>query len=685
MRMLTTILCLVATAAGAQTDSTRVTLDSLVHSLPEVMVKGRKPVMKAERGKITYDMPLLMEQMPADDAYEALSRIPGVSDADGSLKFAGNEVTLVINGKVTTLTQEQVVERLKAMPASQLARAEVMASAPARLHVRGTAINIVTKDLAGTSQLTGQIVGTYRQDKYGTGTGKGNLVWQRGKLGVDAMYAYSNGDTYGMSRHDANHPLQDGRVAYSDKIWQKNHRANHDYRLGLNYAFADNHRLDIAYTGSWASSGLDNHTTGASVSEQHTGSHTYLHNLDVSYTLPFGLQLSGSYTNYCTERKQTLDGTMFEDEVYYTTVSEQKIDKWLFTVDQTHALGRGWELSYGMKAQFANNSSYQTTKDKTEEVEDGTSSADIDERIWNVYAGFSWQFTKSLSVEASVEAEQYHSPIWSKWRVYPTVNAVWNVDADNMLNLSFHSSSRFPSYWSTMSSVYYSSIYTEIWGNPDLMPSSNYSVDLMWQLRHRYTFMAFASLTPDYFVQLPYQTSERMAVIMKETNFDYSDRLGLSASAMFSAGRWLNGNVSATALYSHDKSDRFFDLPFDRKKVAAILSGTVSARLPGKQNLRLMLIPFFQSKAIQGVYDIEPIFRMNAVLRWTSANGKWSVSANGSNIFNGKMETRSVQGNQDFRMQLCPNWVSGTLSVIYRIGNYKERKAKAVDTSRMGY
>lgn len=55
-----------------------------------------------------------------------------------------------------------------------------------------------------------------------------------------------------------------------------------------------------------------------------------------------------------------------------------------------------------------------------------------------------------------------------------------------------------------MSNVFYSSTYTEIHGNPDLKPFSYYNVNLMWQIKRRYTLMAFASLKPDYFVQLPY-------------------------------------------------------------------------------------------------------------------------------------------------------------------------------------
>lgn len=674
---------------NAQKDS--LTMESMMHNLPEVMVKGSRPIVKAERGMLSYNMPLLLKQLPADNAYEALTRIPGVSDATGSISFSGNEVTLIVNGQATTLTQEQLAERLKAMPAAQLAKAEVMLSAPARYHVRGMAINIVTKDYAGTNQLSGQIIGGFEQNKYAKGFGDLYLSMQRGKFGMDAQYKYINGNSYGESSRIANHPLGNNRIHYNDETGQKSFGITHDYRLEMNYAFSKNHRLDVAYTGQWDKTSSNSHTTGSSISGMHSDSHEYLHNVDVNYALPFGLTLSGSYTYYRTPQHQALDGTMTAEnkndtERNLTSGSEQTINKWMFTADQTHSLAHGWGLSYGVKGQFTSNKSYQTTIDKDGTIlPDGTSSVDNNERIWNIYAGFSKQINKALSLEASVAVEQYHSPIWDKWRVYPTLNALWNVNDNHLLNLSFSSDSEYPSYWSTMSNVFYSSTYTEIHGNPNLKPCSYYNLNLMWQIKRRYTLMAFANLKPDYFVQLPYQTTDRMAVIMKETNFDYSNSYGLQASAIFSAGKWLNGNVFAVGTYKHDKSRNFFDLPFDRKKLSVILGGTASVKICSTQDLRLILNPFYQTKAIQGVYDISPIFSMDAKLQWSSHDGKWGVRLNGSNIFNNRFDTRSVQGNQDYRMKVNYNWASVTFAVIYKFGGYKEKTVKEVDTSRMGH
>lgn len=672
-------------------DSLTMEWNSMFRNLPEVMIKGSRPIVKAERGMLSYNMPLLLKQLPADNAYEALTRIPGVSDATGNISFLGNEVTLIVNGQATTLTQEQLTERLKAMPAAQLAKAEVMLSAPARYHVRGMAISIVTKDYAGTNQLSGQIIGGMRQNKYANEFGDLYLSMQRGKFGLDAQYKLVNGNSYGESSRIANHPLGDNRIHYNDETGQKSFGITHDYRLGMNYTFSKNNRLDVAYTGQWDKTSSNSRTTGSSISGMHRDSHEYLHNVDVNYTLPFGLTLSGSYTYYRTPQQQALDGTITtenknETERNLTSGSEQTINKWMFTADQTHSLANCWGLSYGVKGQFTSNKSYQTTIDKDGSVlPDGTSSVDLNERIWNIYAGFSKQINKAISLEASVAAEQYHSPIWDKWCVYPTLNALWNVNDNHLLNLSFSSNSEFPSYWSTMSNVFYSSTYTEIHGNPDLKPFSYYNVNLMWQIKRRYTLMAFASLKPDYSVQLPYQTTDRMAVIMKETNFDYSNSFGLQASAIFSAGKWLNGNVFVVGTYKHDKSSHFFDLPFNRKKLSVRLGGTASVKLCSTQDLRLILNPFIQSKAIQGVYDISPIFRMNAKLQWTSHDGKWGLRLNGNNIFNNKYDTRSVQGNQDYRMKINYNWASVTFAVIYKFGGYKEKSIKKVDTSRMGH
>ena len=650
-----------------------------------VQVTGERIVSGTENGHLVYNMPMLLQLYPADNAYDALVSIPGVSEMDGTVMFSGQAVTLIINGKPTTLNAEKVVERLRQMPAAMLAKAEVMPSAPAKYHVRGMAINIVTKDFAGTNQLSGQLMGGWEQGKYGEGYAGGSVIYNHGKLGIDASYRFTHGTGYGQVEHEANHPLNGQRVPYNDKTRNRSDGTDHDYRLGLDYTISDNHQLSLAYTGQWNSTRSTNTTTGTAQSKQNSRQHTYLHNVDASYSAPFGLQIGVSYTNYQEPRTQHLEGKLNDISRNLDVDSRQKVSKWLFTADQTHALPKGWELNYGGKAQFTNNNSYQTTLDASGmPLSDATSNVDYNERILNAYVGMSKQIGQSLSFETSVTAEQYHATQWNEWRIYPQFNAMWNINEKNMLNLSFSSEAVYPSYWSTMSSIYYASAYSEIWGNPDLKPMSKYDINLMWQLNRKYTFTAFAMLEPNYFVQMAYQPADRMAVVMKETNFDHSNYFGLQASAQFRLGSWLNGNLNVTALYRHDKT-QFFDLPIDRTRLSGILGGMAVVKFSHRHNIQFILNPFFQTKAIQGVYDIDPFLQLNATLRYTSKNGKWSLVAKGENILNAHMSTSSTIAHQDYAMRVWMPYTNYSLTAVYRIGNFKEKQKKQVDTSRMGY
>ena len=60
-------------------------LDSLYRSLPEVMVVGERPVVKAMQGKLVYDLPRLIQNFAVDNAYDAIKELPGVSEMNDNL------------------------------------------------------------------------------------------------------------------------------------------------------------------------------------------------------------------------------------------------------------------------------------------------------------------------------------------------------------------------------------------------------------------------------------------------------------------------------------------------------------------------------------------------------------------------------------------------------------------------
>ncbi len=674
----------VSCAQEAKNPSDSLSIDSLFRELPELIVKGERPTVKQERGKLVYDMPLLLQQIPADNAYEALTNLPGITAADGSLSVAGSSITLIINGKATTLSQAQAIEKLKNMPASRLAKAELMLAAPAQYHVRGAAINIITKDFGGQHHTSGQLQATLNQSKYTRGYGQGNLTYANNHLTLDLNYAFSAGKSYAEAEHYAQHPLNGTRVPYNDKTSNTSKGTSHDLSVDLGYSFSDKHRVELTYLIDANYLDSRNATTGSSLSAQSSEGHNLLHNIGLNYALPFNLKLQANYTYYSSPRNQNLDGQMGITQRVVAAQSRQNIRKWNFTADQTHNLPRGWQLSYGLEWQTARNNSYQTTRNNAGTImPEATSEVDINERTFNLYMGLGKQIGDKLSLEATVALENYHTSQWNDWRIYPTFNAVWQANDRHTLNFSFNSGSTYPSYWSTMNQIYYSSTYSEIWGNPLLRPSKDYNASLSWLINRRYTIVAFARFCTDFTVQLPYQPSDRMAVVMQEVNFNHRNTFGLQAMARLRLGSWLNGNAYVTGMYMNDKNNHFFDLPFNRRRFTVRAGGNASALLSKSPNLRFVISPTFQSRALQGVYDIDGLFSLNASLRWASANGKWNTILSGHNITNRKYQPRSTYGNQDFGMRVATDWPTIALSLIYKFGNYKEKQKKEVDTSRL--
>ena len=111
-------LCLFTFTVQAQDDVNYTYMDSLFQQLPEVLVKGERPVVKAERGKLIYDLPRMVERLPVNNAYEAVKELPGIVEQDGNLTLGGRGITVVINGKVSTLDKEDLTDSTSKIPLS---------------------------------------------------------------------------------------------------------------------------------------------------------------------------------------------------------------------------------------------------------------------------------------------------------------------------------------------------------------------------------------------------------------------------------------------------------------------------------------------------------------------------------------------------------------------------------------
>ena len=304
MKRILFLLCLASSAAVAaaqEPDSLSVAVaDSMFMELSQAVVTGEIPVVKVDKGALVYDVPRILENTPADNAYDAIGKLPGVTPQGDGFAVAGRGATVVIDGKVSTLSASQVSALLKSTPVSRIAKAEVIPNATAKYQVRGALINIVLRhDSESRSKLQGEIYGQYLNQYYGGGQGRGSLQYSKGKFSTDLIYSYEYGRSYNDNSTQARHRLADGSVHDIDQemltdSWSRTHQV----RWGADYFFSEKHRASLVYNGSFGESGTDISTTGTQVSTTHSGRDRRLHNIRADYKAPFGLSLGAEYTHY---------------------------------------------------------------------------------------------------------------------------------------------------------------------------------------------------------------------------------------------------------------------------------------------------------------------------------------------------------------------------------------------------
>lgn len=662
------------------------------YALEEVVVQGERPIVKVEGSRLSYDMAQLTQNKLVSNAYDCLKELPGVLEQNGTLTLAGTSTpALILNGKPSTMTQDQMITLLKGTPASRVEKAEVMYSAPPQYHVRGAAINIVLKGYKAEegSGIQGEIHGGYLQQEKAGGEAGMALAYTSAKVDADVMY---NFEANRGGRQDMDlitqHTIQGKTYNMEQYMTGYSNSPSHTLRTGVTYKFDEQNQLGMTYTSQ-----LSPHDRqyplmkgNLSDSESTNTDESRMHNVTLDYSASFGLKAGGNYTYFTSEGTQDfLETDKKGSRISFVNRTHQRINRWNVYADQSHALPKGWALNYGTSLNYVNNHNQQLYE-SAQDMSDRDTENSIDEYTYNLYAGFDKSFSPKWSLSASAAVEYYRMEDYEKWAVYPTLQLSYVHAPQHIFQLSFSSDKTYPDYWTLSGATGYLSSYTESRGNAYLHPYTTYSAELTYILKNKYIFQMGYDYMPDYFMQMLYLDSNQLKAIYNFRNWDYSSRFKVVAVLPFKAGNWLDARLTLVGMQMHDKASDYFDAPFDHKRWVGIANWSNTFTLSQKPNIKLEISAFAQSKGIQGNYDISPLWTMNSALRWSFAGDKAMLQLKGTDLFNGLNPKTSIRSGQQYvDMKVKSYHRSLMLSFSYKFNGYKKKEMKEVDTSRFGH
>ena len=675
------IIVFTALCFNAAAQSKDEKLDSLYYSLPEAMVTGDKPIVKADKGKLIYDLPHIIKDLPVDNVFDAIKELPGVTERDGSFTLAGRGVKVVIDGKVTNMSSEQLNTLLKSIPASSIANAEVMYSAPARYQVRGAMINITLKKADDSiAPVVGEVGGKWQYDNRHAFQERASLIVNKGKFSGDILYSHTHGKSFSETGSEAHHSLNDGTVhEIIDASTSESQSHRHNWRVGADYNFGQKHSLSGVYTGSYAKGTGVYTTTGFHNAVNNALSVNQMHNGRIDYNTPFGLSAGVEFTSYKAPIIQALNNP--DGSNILTANDNQHITRWKAFVSQEHNTKNGWGINYGVNFNMAKDDSWQKYTGTGELP--GDMSAVQRENILNIYAGFNKSFGDKLMMDVSLAGERYESEVWKKWDIYPNAVLLYTPNKDNLFQLVVNGNRDYPEYWAVKSATNISSGgYSEIIGNPDLSPASSWFAQFIYLFRNKYMLAAWFGHTDDYFVQTQYLDPNRLKSIFKWVNFDYQQTAGLQLAIPFKAGQWLDSRLTVTGQYQHEKDSDFYDMSFDRHKVYLYVILNNSFTISRKPHLIMNVNGSYNTAAIQGLYDLPQSGNLDMSLTWRFLKEKANLTVGCYDV----LETQGISPYMNYGKQVVynhyPSYREFKLTFSYRFGAYKDKERKEVDTSR---
>jgi hypothetical protein len=217
----------------SDTDAGNIILVRSATRLKEVSVSAVKPIVTREVDKLSYDVQADPE-VTSVSVLEMMRKVPLLTvDADDHVLLnGGGNYKILINGRESAMLARNPSDVLKAMPATNIEKIEVITTPPAKYDAEGLSgiINIITKKRADEGYNigvngsyntvfgpTGSLSGTYKQGKFGLAV-FGLYGYQINQTTNSATKEniFSNGNIINQNSVNTRHaPFGDGSVDLS--------------------------------------------------------------------------------------------------------------------------------------------------------------------------------------------------------------------------------------------------------------------------------------------------------------------------------------------------------------------------------------------------------------------------------------------------------------------------------------
>ena len=536
-------------------------------------------------------------------ALEVLEKSPGVTiDNNDNISLKGKQgVIILIDGKQTYLSGQDLANYLKNLSANQLDQIEIMSQPSAKYDASGNSgiINIKTKKTK-TAGFNGNISTSAIFAKYFKNTNSINLNWRKNKINLFANYGYSHwkgfNDLYLYRSSRSSRAADFDR--YSDQFTHGRFVGNpQNFKLGADFFATKKTTVGAVVTGNIR----DDKFTSESRADIYDSSKTFVQynsahsqNKDKWTNLGFNLNFQQKLDTAGTELTADADyvfynalGSQFSNNYLYSPndvlidtkdasnpnpyqlrgnlPSDIKI--YTFKSDFHHPMKKNATLEAGIKFSYVktDNDAQYTLFDSAYQNNGGwksdTSRSNhfiYKENINAAYVNLNKQL-KKWGVQLGLRAEQtvadgnqmtQHAGFHKNYtKLFPTSYISYKMNDSNTFAISYGRRIERPDYQSLNPFQQQLDRYTYQQGNPLLQPQFSHNIELSYnfkgQLNVSVNYTAISDIINDVLITRKLGNDSNYTTFLTSENIASSHNIGLSVSYNKLLKKWWTINAYA--------------------------------------------------------------------------------------------------------------------------------------------
>jgi iron complex outermembrane recepter protein len=708
-------------SASSTVNAGTLQLKSTTRTLKEVTVSGKKPFIerKADRTVVNVDAAI---SSAGSTALEILEKAPGVTvDKDGNISLKGKQGVLVMmDGRPSYLSGQELTNVLKNMPASAIDQVEIMTNPSSKYDAAGNSgiINIKTKKnkLKG---LNGNISAGITQGRYTKTNNSFNINYRKGKVNLFGSYSYSYWQGYEdlfIHRNFRNTVTKDLETIFDQHSNMKFGAPEHNLKVGLDFYANKKTTAGIVLSGFINPSRNNGVNTtlleGAdkvvdSIVVANNSEKGKSNNLSANFNLRHSFDTTGKeftldldYLTYFQNKNQFFENSYLHPDYTPQRGDSQLIGRLPATIhiysaktDFTFPLKKSAKIETGVKSSYVttdNDALYQDNTTAGYITDEGKTNHFIyKENINAAYINYSRQI-KKWGLQAGLRAENTNAhghqvgnasrPDSSFTKNYinlfPTVYLTYEANTKNTFSVNYGRRIDRPDYGDLNPFYYFLDEYTYKVGNTLLQPQFTNNIELSHTYKGFLTTTLNYSVTNNVFTDVLKQiTAERKTFQTKE-NIATRTNVGLAVSAYFPVTKFWTTNIYGNVI--RDAYKGALDGGFLNVNSVTFFTN-INNQFRFTKGWSAELGGFYRTKGIESQIIIDPLWRLDAGVQKEVLKTKGTIKVGIRDIFASQNFTGKVLYQDiDVMIKNRHDSRSASLTFTYRFGkplqNQQRRK-----------